>query len=150
MTQYAPPLKRWLRSTNDEDQTDEAFEPSYAEPTYYAIQSSDEESLDQTIQLSNQELAEELKAIELKIRSIEDQIRECQEIRATLLSDKTDVLRKLEATHRPAPTLVPIKGKQRDDGTRVDYNGDFDWTLALRTNLKKIFNIEDFRLCQKG
>jgi ATP-dependent DNA helicase Q1 len=40
------------------------------------------------------------------------------------------------------------KGKARQDG--IDYTLEFDWSYELKARMKKVFGIDNFRLCQQG
>ena len=65
----------------------------------------------------------------------------------SLLTEKNEILKDLQE-HRKS--VAAAEEDARDREPAVNYMDDFDWTSALKTTMKRVFNINDFRLCQKG
>ncbi|KAJ3539294.1 hypothetical protein NM688_g6382 [Phlebia brevispora] len=88
------------------------------------------------------------RSLQDELSRLENSISETQLKLQSLLAEKHRVTRKLQE-HRNRTAAEEEAAREREQPT-VNYMDDFDWTPALRTTMKRIFNIDDFRLCQKG
>lgn len=79
---------------------------------------------------------------------IEKEISDTQYKLHALQAEKDCVLKKLQEQRR---RIAAAEEEVRERGQPIiNYMDDFDWTPALRATMKRIFDINDFRLCQKG
>ena len=70
------------------------------------------------------------------------------EKRRRLEKQRDDTAKKLRE-YRARVAAEQEEARERGVPT-VDYMDDFEWTGALKATMREIFNIQDFRLCQKG
>ena len=110
-------------------------------------------SVDEPSYLRKQNLNGELNKIEREISDIDHDIRNLRDLRSDLLQQKVEIEKKLGEVQ---PTRYDTngamdrkgKGKARQDG--IDYTLEFDWSYELKARMKKVFRIDNFRLCQQG
>lgn len=97
--------------------------------------------------------------ISSEIHSIDESIADLQRVRSHLISQREQAQYELEALSNSSRNLLPPtsitstdKGKQKmaGGGGTIDYTQEFDWSEALKANMKAIFKINSFRLCQEG
>lgn len=94
-----------------------------------------------------------LSSLEVEIQGIDEQIKKLTALRRTLIAEKDDLTRERSRINLAQPSrglndAVQTKGKGKS--ATVDYTVSFDWSTQLQLTMKKVFNIGDFRLCQKG
>ena len=96
---------------------------------------------DAQIQSRMEELDSEIRGCREDIARIQEHIDRC-------LQEK----KQLETRLGQSSTRLTSKGKGRAiDGTLINYSeADFEWLPALRRQMKAVFGIRDFRLCQRG
>ncbi|KAG1734010.1 hypothetical protein EDB19DRAFT_1183624 [Suillus lakei] len=92
-------------------------------------------------------------SLEVEIQGIDEQIKKLTALRGTLIAEKDDLTRERDRINHVQPSrgldhAVQTKGKGKT--ATVDYTVSFDWSTQLQLTMKKVFNIGDFRLCQKG
>ncbi|KAF9556796.1 ATP-dependent DNA helicase [Agrocybe pediades] len=86
------------------------------------------------------ELDAEMQGYERDIKAIRNRMAVCGE-------EKSKLEEQLEQSRRVALG----KNGNTQGQTGIDYpNGNFAWSDALKTRMKAVFNIDDFRLCQRG
>jgi len=83
------------------------------------------------------ELDAEVRGCELDIAMIRDRM-------AVFLEEKKKLEQQLEQS-RPSN-----KGKAKAQGGINYSNEQFDWSDGLKARMKAVFNIDEFRLCQRG
>ena len=93
---------------------------------------------------SSREYAEQLQK---ELSHLENEIYDAQTRLQSLLAKKSHVTKKLQE-HRKQVAAAEEDAREREPA--VNYMDDFDWTPALSASMKRIFNIDSFRLCQKG
>ncbi|KAJ7630796.1 P-loop containing nucleoside triphosphate hydrolase protein [Roridomyces roridus] len=97
------------------------------------------------IQTRKQELNGEIAAVDVEISSIQRDIRQMKELLLLRQEHKQKLLEEVESLQS-----ARSKGKNKATGG-LDYTGsDFEWSGELRTQLKRVFKIDNFRLCQEG
>lgn len=94
-----------------------------------------------------------LSSLEVEIQGIDEQIKKLTALRGTLIAEKDDLTQERSRINLVQPSrglndAVRTKGKGK--AATVDYTVSFDWSTQLQLTMKKVFNIGDFRLCQKG
>lgn len=99
--------------------------------------------------LRKQIVTGQLSKIEEEISSIDDDITKLKAARSLLILDRERILKELKGT-QSAPVLSDRKGKGKATGG-IDYQGGkFDWDEVLKVRMKKVFGIDNLRLCQRG
>ena len=83
-----------------------------------------------------------------ELSRVEESISEKQAELNSLVAQKERIVRMLQE-YRKRVAADQEAAWERGQPT-INYMDDFDWTSALKTTMKRIFNIDDFRLCQKG
>lgn len=94
-----------------------------------------------------------LSSLEVEIQGIDEQIKKLTALREALIAEKDDLTRERSRINLAQPSrglndAIQTKGKGKS--ATVDYTVSFDWSTQLQLTMKKVFNIGDFRLCQKG
>ena len=104
--------------------------------------------------LQKRELNGRLSSIESEIADVENNIAQLQTLRASLIADRQQVLNeleKLDSHTRPfSSNAGSSKGKDRQQSDLIDYKEQFEWTPLLMATMKRVFNINNFRLCQEA
>lgn len=104
--------------------------------------------------LQKRELNGRLSSIESEIADVENNIAQLQTLRASLIADRQQVLNeleKLDSHTRPfSSNAGSSKGKDRQQSDLIDYKEQFEWTPLLMATMKRVFNIDNFRLCQEA
>ncbi|KAJ7706323.1 P-loop containing nucleoside triphosphate hydrolase protein [Mycena rosella] len=96
--------------------------------------------------LRKQELNREVSQLDAELSQISKDISELKALHALRSQDRQKLLDELEQTNAPANA----KGKGKAAGG-TDYSADdFPWSGGLKSQMKKIFGIDNFRLCQQG
>lgn len=83
-----------------------------------------------------------------ELSNVEKQIYDAQNKLRILSAQKDTILKKLH-DHRKRVAADAEEAQYRGQPT-INYMEDFEWTPALMAKMKRIFNIDNFRLCQKG
>ena len=86
-----------------------------------------------------------------EMQSIERDILRLEELKRTLLRERTEYSQELRAmgTRVRKPAGVDISGKNR--GVENDYEvEEFGWAGKMKRAMKDVWGIENYRLCQKG
>ncbi|KAF9008323.1 P-loop containing nucleoside triphosphate hydrolase protein [Cyathus striatus] len=99
------------------------------------------------IYVKRQELNAELAEVEAKIRDYDDNIKKLNSLRGLAEDDKRKILEKIASLSQSG-----YKGKENaSHGGGIQYmSDDFDWMDGLRGTMKRVFGIDEFRLCQQG
>jgi hypothetical protein len=66
--------------------------------------------------------------------------------------DKELLLRQLQSIDQMRPGIPDGhagNSSARASAGFIDYSAEFDWTQELKQQMKQVFDIDDFRLCQK-
>lgn len=110
-------------------------------------------SLDEPSYLRKQTLNGQLSKIENEIRDIDQEIKDREAIRSDLLLEKAEIEKQIRTEHltrngTDGATDRKGKGKARQEG--INYMLEFDWSYELKARMKKVFGINNFRLCQQG
>lgn len=103
--------------------------------------------------LRKQTLNGRLTTLESEISSIDNQINELRNLRSNLVQERGIVekqLREVGHTRNGTSGAVEGKGKGRARQDGIDYTLEFDWSHELMARMKKVFGIDNFRLCQRG
>lgn len=104
--------------------------------------------------LRKQTLNGRLTALEAEIGSIDNQIKELKDIRNNLIQEKGVVEKQLLEVGLPQNGRNGARGERKGKGVArqdgVDYTLEFDWSHELKVRMKKVFGIDNFRLCQQG
>ena len=89
----------------------------------------------------------------MEIREIDQEIKERVEIRSDLLRRKIEIEKQLgevQPMRNGKNGAVDRKGKGKARQGEIDYTLEFDWSYELKARMKKVFGIDNFRLCQQG
>ena len=98
-----------------------------------------------------QELSGRLSALDAEIKGVDEDIDKLKAIRKTLVSDRNDLLKKLNMSNGQKRTASSSRAPTRVVTGKTDYtSSDFEWSGELRARMKDVFGIQDFRLCQEG
>ncbi|KAF8520930.1 ATP-dependent DNA helicase [Hysterangium stoloniferum] len=102
--------------------------------------------------ITKQRLTADISAIEGELVSIDAEIQSLHQLRETLASERSSLLKKLNKATEPQSEDMgggsAARGKKAT--STIDYTGNFDWTSAMKARMKKIFGIDDFRFCQEA
>lgn len=112
-------------------------------------------SMEKPSYLQKHDFNTRLSSLEVEIQGIDEQIRKLTALKETLIAEKEDLTQERNRISHVQPVqrlgeAVRTKGKNRLEAATVDYSVSFDWSTQLQVTMKKVFNIADFRLCQKG
>jgi ATP-dependent DNA helicase Q1 len=110
-------------------------------------------SVDEPSYLRKQALNAQLSGIESEIREIDQEIKDRKEIRSDLLRQKADIekqIKEVQPTRNGTTGALDKKGKGKARQDGIDYMLEFDWSYELKARMKKVFGIDNFRLCQQG
>ncbi|KAJ7293437.1 P-loop containing nucleoside triphosphate hydrolase protein [Mycena rebaudengoi] len=96
--------------------------------------------------IRKQELNREISQLDAEMVKYQDEIGQLQALLALRREDRQRLVDELEWT------AAPINGKGKAKATQgVDYSeDDFEWSGGLKMQMKKVFGINNFRLCQQG
>jgi ATP-dependent DNA helicase Q1 len=96
--------------------------------------------------LRKQELNLDISKLDAELSQIQDEISQLQALYALRSEDRQKLVDELERASAPADA----KGKGKATGG-TDYGAeDFPWSGPLKAQMKKVFGIDNFRLCQQG
>ncbi|KAJ6604511.1 ATP-dependent DNA helicase [Mycena vulgaris] len=96
--------------------------------------------------LRKQELNREISELDAELKKIQEEISGLKALHALREEDRRKLLDELERTSAPANA----KGKGKAAGG-TDYSADdFPWYGGIKAQMKKVFGINNFRLCQQG
>jgi ATP-dependent DNA helicase Q1 len=99
------------------------------------------------------ELKQEIASLDAEIADIRRDVMQLEEQCKLRAKDKDGLMKELRALDQrqtSAQSDASKKGKGRESYGMIDYSADFDWSPELRLKMKRVFGINDFRLCQKG
>ena len=98
--------------------------------------------------------------IDRDISQCDQKIEELQTKRAVWASERDQLLGKLrqlpltipsQSLTRSSSLTVNRKGTGRETENSINYQLEsFEWSQELVTTMKRVFKIDDFRLCQRG
>lgn len=103
--------------------------------------------------LRKQNLNSRLTAIQSEINGVDQEIQGLKQLRNNLFAEKGEIekqLKDVQPTSSNMNGLAGRKGKERARQDGIDYTLEFDWSDGLKTRMKKVFGIDNFRLCQQG
>ena len=87
--------------------------------------------------------------LDTEISGYDEDIRQIKALRALRVNARNELLEELQRTRAISATKGKGKGRATQDG--IDYTLDgFDWSHELEVQMKKVFGIDGFRLCQRG
>lgn len=95
---------------------------------------------------------EQIADIDAEISGYDEDIRKLRELRALRMIDKkklVDELQGMLSGGRMSQTVATGGGKTTQAGIDYDVDG-FDWSQQLKSRMKTIFGINNYRLCQQG
>lgn len=93
-----------------------------------------------------QELNREIAGVDAELGNIQSEISRLKEYLTQRSQDREKLLQELEELSASSRS----KGKSKATGG-IDYTADdFEWSGELKNQLKKVFKIDNFRLCQQG
>ncbi|KAJ7900182.1 ATP-dependent DNA helicase [Mycena olivaceomarginata] len=93
-----------------------------------------------------QTLNVEIAKLDAELTNIDEEISKLRELRKLRAEERQKLVDEYERASAP----VNAKGKGKATGG-IDYGSDdFEWSGELRSQMKKVFNIDNFRLCQQG
>ncbi|KAJ7042384.1 P-loop containing nucleoside triphosphate hydrolase protein [Mycena alexandri] len=96
--------------------------------------------------IRRQKLNQEIAACDAELAQIDEDISKLKELAALRREERQRLLDELD--HASAPVNTKGKGKAMG-GT--DYSlPDFEWSGELKLQMKRVFGIDNFRLCQQG
>ncbi|KAJ7071166.1 ATP-dependent DNA helicase [Mycena amicta] len=95
--------------------------------------------------LRRQEITQEVARLEAELSNIQEDVSKLQALAALRKDDRDKLLAELQ--HLTAPANSSSKGK----AVGTDYTAtDFPWSRELKAQLRKVFKMQSFRLCQEG
>lgn len=110
-------------------------------------------SVDEPSYLRKQNLNGELNKIEREISDVVQNIKQLRDLHSDLLQQKSKIEKQLGEV-QPTPSGIngttDKKGKGKAKQDSIDYTLEFDWSYELKARMKKVFGIDNFRLCQQG
>jgi ATP-dependent DNA helicase Q1 len=104
----------------------------------------------------------EIAALDNELSEIDAQIKQLQSLRSRIANDRDSKLRQYESLQS---SRLPVAGagmgtsgvrisganRQQTGSAVIDYtSGDWDWSPLLRRTMKRVFKIDEFRLCQEA
>jgi ATP-dependent DNA helicase Q1 len=91
-----------------------------------------------------------LAGIDAEISRVEDEIKRLHSVLDSLCEERTAMVTEIQSSHLPkAPINSKNKGKEKM--TSIDYTTeDFLWFHELKSRMRKVWKINEFRLCQQG
>ncbi|KAJ7275198.1 P-loop containing nucleoside triphosphate hydrolase protein [Mycena haematopus] len=93
-----------------------------------------------------QNLDREISKLDAELTNIDEEISKLRELRKLRAEERQKLVDEYE--HANAPPNAKGKGKATGG---IDYTSDdFEWSGELRSQMKKFFKIDNFRLCQQG
>ncbi|KAJ7492759.1 ATP-dependent DNA helicase [Mycena latifolia] len=99
-----------------------------------------------TTYLRKQELNKQVSALDAELAKIHEDISQLKAFYTARAEHRQELLDELERLSAP----VNAKGKGKAAGG-TDYSAeDFPWSDGLKAQMKKVFGIKNFRLCQQG
>jgi ATP-dependent DNA helicase Q1 len=111
-----------------------------------------------SVESESHRLNDRIAEIDRDISKCDQKIEELQTQRALWASERDQLLGKLRQLPLSIPSQslssassVNRKGKGKETENSIDYHLEaFEWSRELKTTMKRVFNIDDFRLCQRG
>jgi ATP-dependent DNA helicase Q1 len=97
-------------------------------------------------------LKQDIASLDAEITSFRSEITQLEEQCKLRTEDKRRLMQELKALDQH-PETVSRDGGHKGKGRAIegiDYTIDFDWSKELKAKMKKVFGINEFRLCQKG
>ncbi|KAJ7783633.1 ATP-dependent DNA helicase [Mycena maculata] len=119
-----------LEMTMEDDQPGPSSRPGPSRATY----------------VRKQEINREISKVDAELANIQKDILQLKALYALRKEDKQKLLDELERSSAP----VNAKGKGKATGGTDYMSDDFEWCGELKTRMKKVFKIDNFRLCQQG
>ncbi|CAE6507720.1 unnamed protein product [Rhizoctonia solani] len=101
--------------------------------------------------LRKNELQVQLSSLDAELVSIDAEIQSLQEARRNILQEKEALQRELATTR--APTRAPKNATTSTKTTGAINYADpagFEWTDPVKKQMRSVFGIKEFRLCQEG
>ncbi|KAJ6574968.1 P-loop containing nucleoside triphosphate hydrolase protein [Mycena capillaripes] len=93
-----------------------------------------------------QQLNQEIAKLDAELAQIDEEISGLRALRALRSQER----QKLLDEHERASAPVNSKGKGKATGGTDYSTDDFPWSGELKQQMKKVFKIDNFRLCQQG
>ncbi|KAJ7654965.1 ATP-dependent DNA helicase [Mycena polygramma] len=93
-----------------------------------------------------QTLNQEIAKLDAELQNIDYEVSKLRELRALRFQERQKLLDELERAGAPANA----KGKGKATGGTDYSTDDFAWSGELKLQMKRVFNIDNFRLCQQG
>ncbi|KAG9090028.1 hypothetical protein FS749_000874 [Ceratobasidium sp. UAMH 11750] len=107
--------------------------------------------------LRKNEIQGKLSALDAELNSLDAEIQALQEARRNVLLEREALQKELAATRLPQQVAAAPpdrrSSRKHDANAQTDNYADpkgFEWTPELKSRLRKVFKIQDFRLCQEG
>jgi len=99
------------------------------------------------------DLNSRMSALEAEIQGIDGQIQKLNGLRQALVKEKQTLMQEAHVLSGAATSTVTNnvngKGKSRSSDA-INYTIEFDWSSQLKGTMRKVFGINNFRLCQQG
>jgi molybdopterin converting factor small subunit len=107
--------------------------------------------------VAKQRLNLKISGLETEIASVEEDISRLQALRQNLLAEKLEALRELQG-HSARPQVQAANkgadasgsGSGKGKSKLINYAEEFEWSRGLKDKMKRVFGINNFRLCQEG
>nr|GAT44070.1 ATP-dependent DNA helicase [Mycena chlorophos] len=96
--------------------------------------------------LHRQAIGQELTRLDAELEKIEEDIGKLQALAALRREDRDKLLAELDDLSAPTKS----KGKGKATGGTDYATDDFVWSPELKSKLRSVFKIQNFRLCQEG
>jgi ATP-dependent DNA helicase Q1 len=107
--------------------------------------------------LRKSELQGKLSALGTELNSIDAEIQALQEARRNVLLEREALQKELAATQLPQQAAAAPPDRRSNKNQDLGASGinyadaaGFEWTPELKKRMRKVFKIQDFRLCQEG
>lgn len=102
-----------------------------------------------------QELEMDIACYEAEMKELDDTIRKATEARKAVQQSLEERIHERHALNHMAREGSTLTTTSRRDASRsthnhIDYTKDFEWTAPMKARMKKVFGIDEFRLCQAG
>lgn len=116
---------------------------------------STQNNADEPSYLAKTRIQNRIGALDSEIASIEDDIAQLAKVKSDLLKEKRELQSELDSvdskrfkTRHDDNFATPGNTKQKEN--TIDYMEEFDWSSPLKIQMKRVFGIDSFRLCQEG
>lgn len=103
--------------------------------------------------LQRHTLNEKIAELDAEIKGYDEEINDIKRLRVLRVQDRDALLEQLQQTRGFGAQTATVQGNGREQQAHggIDYTAPgFDWSQGMKAKMKKVFGIDQFRLCQEG